>query len=123
MKKDYINLVQTTNLNNKEIKAIINQLSVPLLSLAKRNENINHINYKIHYLLCDPFTYVNAYAKKSFGCKGALTKGIAKDEELIRFFDYKNAVKIANKFKTNSFWLRPYKWTPTRRIWIPELFY
>lgn len=36
-----------------------------LKSHMRRNENINHVNYKIQHLLYDPFTFINAYTKIS----------------------------------------------------------
>jgi retron-type reverse transcriptase len=88
--------------------------SLPLIQLRMRNEDTKHINHKIYHLLCDPFIYVNAYAKISKN-PGALTKGIKSDEEIMTFFGKSNAEKIANKFKTKN-----YSWKPTRRTWIPK---
>jgi group II intron reverse transcriptase/maturase len=85
-----------------------------LENFTSRNTNTSHKNYKIHYLLHDPFTFVNAYAKVSKN-KGALTKGVSTDSELMSYFGLTNAENIAKKFKTNC-----YEWSPTRRVWIPK---
>lgn len=92
----------------------INQLSYSLKSFTERNTKTTHINYKIYHLLCSPFTYINAYSKISKN-KGALTKGIDSDQEIMKFFGIKDANIIANKFKTNN-----YIWQPARRTLIPK---
>lgn len=105
-------------LNSKNFKSsgqdVVLRMAHHLERLRLRNLNTNHTNYKIYYLLCDPFTYINAYSKvsKNFG---ALSKGIPEDEEIMKFFSIRDAEKIANKFKTKS-----YTWKPTRRTWIPK---
>lgn len=81
---------------------------------TRRNKNTSHINYKIYYLLCNPYTFVNAYAKISKN-KGALTKGVDKHEQTMFFFGRSNAEQIAKKFKTNT-----YEWKPVRRTWIQK---
>jgi group II intron reverse transcriptase/maturase len=95
-------------------KTKLDKLCLPLKQLRNRNEDVNHINYKIYYLLCNPFIYVNAYAKISKN-PGALTKGIKSDDEIMTFFGKSNAENIAQKFKNNN-----YSWKPTRRTWIPK---
>lgn len=41
----------------------ISSMARKLKNFVSRNSNTSHINYKIHHLLHDPFTFVNAYAK------------------------------------------------------------
>jgi len=64
---------------------------------TRRNENIHHVNHKIHHLLYNPFTFINAYAKISKN-KGALTEGI-QDEKTIQLFGLEKAKTIAKKNK------------------------
>lgn len=80
----------------------------------QRNQDTNHINYKIHYLLEKPFTFINAYSRVSKN-KGALTKATPKDEEIMRLFGFKKAQSIANKLKLGN-----YSWQPVRRTWLPK---
>ena len=53
LKEERKNLIET---GKKQIK----KLSHKLDSHIERNKNTSHINYKINYLLHDPFTFVNA---------------------------------------------------------------
>jgi hypothetical protein len=85
----------------------IEDLSVRLHEHTARNINGFHINYKIHYLLHDPFTFVNAYTKISKN-KGAMRKGFD-DEGVMKFFGLKSAKIIANKLKKNQYELKPGK--------------
>lgn len=85
-----------------------------LTNLNIRNRNTAKINYKIHYLLCDPFTFNNAYSKISKN-KGALTLGVDRTELTMKFYQKKEAEIIAMQFKTWN-----YKWSPTRRTLIPK---
>ena len=80
---------------------------------TKRNEDTSHINYKIHYLLHDPFTFVNAYAKISKN-KGALTEGV-EDDNVIQSFGLEKATNIAKKIKEDK-----YTFKPVTRTWIPK---
>ena len=48
----------------KEKQKIVN-LSDKLRKYVERNRDTKYINHKIFYLLHDPFTFVNAYAKIS----------------------------------------------------------
>lgn len=89
-------------------------LAKNLKNLVKRNKNIQHQNYKLYFLLCDPFTFINAY-KKIRNNKGSLTKGVDEAEEIMQSFSLNKAKNIAQKFKNNS-----YKWKPVRRQWIPK---
>lgn len=97
-----------------EWKSLEAKLEVHLKALAKRNTKPNHINYKIYYLLAQPFTYINAYAKISKN-KGALTKGIKEDDEYIRSFGLKQAYTIADTMKKGTF-----QFSPVRRVEIPK---
>lgn len=87
--------------------------SKSLMAHARRNENTDHVNYKIQYLLHDPFTFVNAYAKISKN-KGALTEG-TQDEKVIQLFGLEKAKIIANNIKQNK-----YKFKPVKRTWVPK---
>jgi retron-type reverse transcriptase len=91
----------------------IQQLSKKLKKHTKRNENLNHINYKIHYLLHDPFTFVNAYTKISKN-KGALTEGYD-DDNIMEYFGLTQAKKIAKQIKKGT-----YKFKPVKRTWVPK---
>lgn len=82
-----------------------------LTSHTRRNEDTNHINHKIHYLLHDPHTFVLATCKN----KGVLTKGVKEDEEASAFFGLEQATAIAKQFKTQT-----YSFRPGRRTWIPK---
>lgn len=77
--------------------------------LRIRNLDPTHINNKIYHLLCDPFSFINAYSKISKNL-GALTKGIEEDEESIKSFDMKTAEQTAKMFKDHN-----YKWKPIHR--------
>lgn len=91
----------------------IERLGRDLGGHTRRNEDTSHINYKIHYLLHDPFTFVNAYAKISKN-KGALTKGVD-DDNVIQLFGLENATNIAKKIKEDK-----YTFKPVKRTWIPK---
>lgn len=97
----------------KEGINLIKKLSKRLIEHTKRNKNTKHINYKIHYLLHDPFTFINAYTKISKN-KGALTKGY-KDENVMQLFGLVKAENIAKKIKMGT-----YKFSPVKRTWIPK---
>ena len=97
-----------------EWKHLEQKLSFQLSSLAKRNTDPNHKNYKIYHLLTLPFTYINAYAKISKN-KGALTKGVEEDEQYVRSFGLKQAYTIAESMKKGNF-----QFSPVRRVEIPK---
>ena len=80
---------------------------------TKRNLNTNHINYKLFYLLLDPFTFVNAYTKISKN-KGALTKG-HEDEGTMEYFGIDAAKRIVDRIRKGK-----YKFKPVKRTWIPK---
>lgn len=92
----------------------IDDLSIRLQKLAARNINGSHINYKIHYLLHDPFTLVNAYTKINKN-KIATTRGFD-NERVLKFLDLESAKIIASKLKKNQ-----YEFKPVKRTWIPKL--
>lgn len=48
---------------NSTVATILKELGPRMDSHIQRNLNTNHINYKIQYLLHDPFIMMNAYAK------------------------------------------------------------
>lgn len=60
------------NINDKNIKSFEKRIN----RLRIRNENTEHINRKIYYLLCDPQIYINSYGNICRN-KGALTLGIS----------------------------------------------
>ena len=95
-------------------QAIVEKLSIKLSAHTSRNTNIDHINHSIYHLLCQPFTFVNAYTKISKN-KGALTKGVASDAEINRFYGQSDAINIARKFQNKSF-----IWSPVRRTMIEK---
>jgi group II intron reverse transcriptase/maturase len=105
-KKERKNLIER---GKKQIK----KLSYKLDRHTERNKNTSHINYKINYLLHDPFTFVNAYTKISKN-KGALTKGY-KDDGDIEYFGLKKAKILAEKIKNDN-----YEFKPVKRTWIPK---
>lgn len=96
-------------IEEKKIKKLSNKLD----KHTERNKNTSHINYKIHYLLHDPFTFVNAYTKISKN-KEALTKGY-EDNSDIEYFGLEKAQIIANKIKNGK-----YEFKPVKRTWIPK---
>jgi len=85
-----------------------------LNSHTARNESISHINASIYHLLCDSFTFGNAYVKISKN-RGALTKGVAQDAEVNQYFGQNTQDSIAAKFKSKSF-----NWEPVRRTMIEK---
>lgn len=91
----------------------LHNLSKALRAFSERNQLTSNVNYKVYHLLCQPFTFVNAYSKFSKN-KGAYTLGY-KDENIMEFFGKLNAQAIANKFRKGS-----YLWKPVRRTWIPK---
>lgn len=101
-------------ISHENAKLKIQQLSKRLENHRVRNLDKNHINHKISHLLCDPFTFNNAYSKISKNA-GALTKGIDKTEITMLFYKKQTAVNIPNSFKKGE-----YKWSPTRRTLIPK---
>lgn len=96
-----------------EYQEKISSLGIRLHEFVQRNQNGIHINYKIHHLLHDPFTFVNAYAKISKN-RGAMTEGYD-DEGIMKFFGLNDATKIATKIKQDK-----YKFKPVKRTWIPK---
>lgn len=103
------------NIKQKLIEGVefIESLGIALGEHTKRNKDTSHVNYKIHYLLHDPFTFVNAYAKISKN-KGALAKGFD-DDNVIQLFGLEKATNIAKKIKEGN-----YKFKPVQRTWIPK---
>lgn len=89
------------------------KLSKKLQKHTERNLNIKHTNYKIQYILHDPFTFVNAYTKISKN-KGALTKGY-NDDNIMEYFGLEQATNLAKQIKNGT-----YKFKPVKRTWIPK---
>lgn len=104
---------EKTSYTRIEGKENIDKLAFRLREHTKRNKNPGHINYKIHHLLHDPFTFVNAYTKISKN-RGALTEGY-NDEGVMKLFGLETATSIAKKIKNNT-----YKFKPVKRNWIPK---
>jgi RNA-directed DNA polymerase len=73
----------------------------------ERNLHTKHVNYKLMYLLHDPFIYVNAYTKISKN-KGALTKG-HEDECPMELFGQEAAKRIAESVKKGNYKFKPGK--------------
>ena len=69
-----------------EYQEKIFSLGIRLHEFVQRNQNGIHINYKIHHLLHDPFTFVNVYVKISKN-RGAMTEGYD-DESIMKFFSF-----------------------------------
>jgi retron-type reverse transcriptase len=119
--QDEINRINNLRVNNKisnsEFKKLCSELILKeeahLTKHTERNQNTKHINYKIYYLLENPFTIINAYSKISKN-KGALTKGF-NDSNVIQYFGKINAENICKKLKTKN-----YQWQPVRRTCIPK---
>lgn len=93
--------------------AFIKKLGKKMDSHTQRNLNTSHVNYKIQYLLHDPFAMVNAYAKISKN-KGALTQG-HKDDNSMKSFGVEKAKVITDKIKKGI-----YKFKPVKRTWISK---
>lgn len=89
-------------------------LSKNLARFEERNKNTSHINYKMCYLLYDPWIFANAYAKISKN-KGALTRGVPEDDQIMKWFGQGSCLKIADSFRENR-----YSFLPTRRVLIPK---
>ena len=112
IKRKILSQKKRSELIKKEYEQI-QQLSKKLQKHTKRNENLNHINYKIYYLLHDPFTFVNAYTKISKN-KGELAEGYNEDN-IIEHSGLTQAKKIAKQIKNGT-----YKFKPVKRTWIPK---
>ena len=96
---------QTKNQQQKLLnlgKLLTKKYAAHLQAHTDRNVDTNHVNYKIYYLLGNPYTFVNAYTAISKN-KEALTKGIDPEETIASYFGIINAKTIANKFRTNSY--------------------
>lgn len=91
----------------------IKRLGKRLMRYADRNLDTKHVNRKIFFLLRDPFTYVNAYAKISKN-KGAHTEGY-QDEKIMKYFGLKDAQKLAKEIGQGI-----YEFSPAKRTWIPK---
>lgn len=92
----------------------INDKAHKLNAHTKRNTNLSHINYEVYHLLCDPFTFNNSYTPVSKN-KGALTKGVEQDAEVMKLFGKDIMKKISNQFRR-----RKYKWQPVRRTLVQK---
>ena len=113
LSKDLLSKIEKKELLNRRKLDIINRGN-KLENLRLRNLSHKHINWKLYYLLWDPFTFNNAYAKISKNA-GALTKAIDSKETILLFYRNKDAESIAKSFKEEKS-----KWSATRRTWIPK---
>jgi group II intron reverse transcriptase/maturase len=102
------------NIKLQQAESYIKTKAEPLNKLVHRNQNTKQMNYKLHHLLHDPFIYINAYSKISKN-KGALSKGVIKDEDVMQSFSLEKAQHIANKIKKNK-----HRWKDVRRVWIKK---
>lgn len=103
--KDNVNIISSKNrkrilLTKKEKQETLKLGKTEILRKAKklnkhteRNLNTNHINYKLFYLLLDPFTFVNAYTKISKN-KGAVYVRYPNDWVLALTCNQEKAEKI-----------------------------
>ena len=92
---------------SSDLKSATEALSKKFFHLeehTRRNKDTKHINYKIYYLLCNPYTFANAYAK------------INKNKGTIFFFGRSNAKEIAKKFRKNT-----YTWIPKPGKSFPKI--
>lgn len=115
------------------IEKVTSLYSQHLIALADRNKDTSHINYKVHHLLYNPYTFINAYAKISknkgalgegilrepTGGAGGAPKGALKDEQTARFFTLGEAYDIAASFKRNDYQFKPSRRSPLRPIDTP----
>ena len=96
-------------------KEVGTSLGFPMQNFVERNKvNTSYVNYKLYHLLTKPAIFAIAYAKISKN-KGALTKGVLKNEEEMAWFEQINCLRIADLFRTNS-----YIFKPVRRTMIPK---
>lgn len=93
--------------------ALIKKLGQEMDKHTQRNLNTSHINFKIQYLLHNPFIMVNAYAKISKN-KRALIKGY-EDDNIMKSFGVEKAKIIINKIKKGT-----YSFKPVKRTWISK---
>lgn len=114
LKPKYPNRENTAKwLSEKQAETV--KRATKLQGHSRRNLDIYHINTSIYHLLCIPFTFGNAYVKISKN-KGALTKGVAQDAQVMKNFGLSTQDKIADKFRRKNF-----NWEPVRRTMIENL--
>ena len=89
--------------------SLVFNLCRPLRDLQKRNEDIEHINYKIYHLLTRPYTFTKAQINLR------LDKGIDQFETTQLHFGQGFAIKIAEDFKKQK-----YSFKTSRRTWTPQ---
>ncbi len=97
-----------------QIEQTLQNKSIRLKLHVKRNQNTEHINYKIYHLLLDPHTFINAQVSMHPN-KGFLTKGVDPTEDTNMYFGVDKAIQIATKFKKKT-----YKFKPVRRVYISK---
>lgn len=98
----------------KQGRQYTNKFNDKMKNCIKKNKKISHINYKIFYLLYDPFTFVNAFLKINENRK-VLTRNYEKNET-IQFFLLKTAKRIAEQIKKDQ-----YQFKPVKKTWIAKL--
>ena len=96
-------------------KEVSEHLGSPFESFVERNkQDTSHINYKVYHLLTKPQIFALAYVKVSKN-KGALTKGVPEDEEVMNWFGQMNCIRLAELFRDNN-----YEFRGVRRKMIPK---
>lgn len=80
-------------------KQVNSRFLAHLCAHTARNTDSNHMNYKIYHLLCNPYTFVNAYATIS-----KIKRLYAfDDDKVIRLFNLIDAQAIADQFKAGTY--------------------
>lgn len=80
-------------------KQVNSRFFAHLCAHTVRNIDSNHINYKIYHLLCNPYTFVNAYATIN-----KIKRFYALDEDkIMRLFNLIDAQAIADQFKEGTY--------------------
>ena len=119
MKTSNTNLpIRRTKKQRKQTKELAGKVVVHrtrhLRNHVNRNLSLFHTNFKIYYLLCQPYTFVNAQINMRAN-SGFLTKGVDDKETINDHFGQYTAIAIANEFKNQT-----YKPSPVRRVWIEK---
>ena len=98
--KKTVRIKQDTKTFLETGKASIIKKGELFTKFTTRNKNTKQINYKVHYLLHDPFLYLHAYAKVSKNDGGD-------NESTLECFGLKDAEDIAHLMKTNQYEPQP----------------
>lgn len=89
--------------------------SVKLKRLRERNLTATHVNRKIFYILHDPYTFADAYARISKSRVTTIKASLSNDTAMDHI-GQTNAITLANKFKTDC-----YSFNPVRKTFTPKL--